>query len=92
METTNIQPKEHEVTNGIVVSPAPESNAVLNSPASPYTLKEAAAILRRSEKTVSRQIQRGELRRDKTFWKIRIPRKDVDNFMEKKSAYSFAVW
>jgi excisionase family DNA binding protein len=74
------------------LTPAPkENNAVLNRSASPYTLIEAATILRRSPKTVSRLIARGKLRRDETFWKIRIPRKDVDNYMEKNSEFSFAV-
>ena len=65
------------------------SNAILppaNVPA--YTLAEAATILRRSEKTVSRLIERGKLRRDNTFWRVMIPRKDVDTFFEKHSAYA----
>jgi len=81
MDTINIQPKENEVTSGIAVS----------SSATAYTLKEAETILRRSEKTVSRLIARGKLRRDETFWKIRIPRKDVDNFIERNSDYAFAA-
>ncbi len=81
MDTINIQPKEHEVTSGIAVS----------SSATAYTLKEAATILRRSTKTVSRLIARGKLRRDETIYHIRIPRKDVDKFMEKNSDFAFSV-
>jgi excisionase family DNA binding protein len=71
-------------------APKENNNVVLNRSASPYTLKEAATILRRSEKTVSRLIARGKLRRDETFWRVLIPRKDVDNYMEKNSEYSFS--
>jgi excisionase family DNA binding protein len=56
----------------------------------PYTITEAAKELRMSEKSVRRQIQRGHLRRCKVFGRILIPRKDVDNFIEKFSSYSFA--
>ena len=47
-----------------------------------YSLPEAAIKLQRSEKTVRRLIDRGLLRRDQTFWRVRIPRKDVDNFFD----------
>jgi hypothetical protein len=50
-----------------------------------YTLKEAAFHLRRCEKSVTRLINRGKLRRDKNFWKIMIPCKDVDNYGENHS-------
>ena len=75
--------------NIILVSKSKGNNAVLNSSA--YTLKEAAIILRRSTKTVSRLIARGKLRRDETFWRVRIPRKDVDSYMDKNSEYAFSV-
>jgi excisionase family DNA binding protein len=54
-----------------------------------YTLKEAATVLRMSEKSVMRQIDRGNLRKCKTFGRILIPRRDVENFVEECS--SFAV-
>jgi len=52
-----------------------------------YTLKEAATVLRMSEKSVRRQIDRGNLRKCKTFGRILIPRKDVENFVEKHSSF-----
>lgn len=67
-----------------------ESNVGLNNLGnSPYTIDEAATILRMSEKSVRRQIDRGHLRRCKVFGRVLIPRKDVDTFVEKFSAYSF---
>jgi excisionase family DNA binding protein len=57
---------------------------------SPYTIAEAANFLRMSEKSVRRQIDRGHLRKCKVFGRVLIPRKDVDTFIEKFSAYSFA--
>lgn len=57
---------------------------------SPYTIVEAANVLRMSEKSVRRQIDRGNLRKCKVFGRVLIPRKDVDTFIEKFSAYSFA--
>lgn len=54
-----------------------------------YTLCEAATVLRMSEKSVRRQIDRGKLRRCTAFGRVLIPRKDVDTFMEKHSAYAF---
>jgi len=58
---------------------------------SPYTISEAAAVLRMSDKSVRRQIDRGHLRRCKAFGRILIPRKDVDCFIEKFSVYSFSA-
>ncbi|GEM_PF-2394311 len=58
---------------------------------SPYTIAEAATILRMSEKSIRRQIDRGHLRRCKVFGRVLIPRKDVDTFMERHSAYAFAA-
>jgi len=57
----------------------------------PYTIPEAAKALRMSEKSVRRQIDRGHLRKCKVFGRILIPRKDVETFFEKFSAYSFAA-
>lgn len=54
-----------------------------------YTIPEAAAVLRMSDKSVRRQIDRGNLRKCKVFGRILIPRKDVDGFFDKFSAYSF---
>jgi excisionase family DNA binding protein len=66
-------------------------NVDLNSaPNSPYTIPEAASVLRMSEKSVRRQIDRGHLRKCKVFGRVLIPRKDVDTFIEKYSVYSFA--
>jgi excisionase family DNA binding protein len=56
---------------------------------SPYTIPEAATVLRMSDKSVRRQIDRGNLRKCKVFGRVLIPRKDVDTFMEKFSGYSF---
>jgi excisionase family DNA binding protein len=56
---------------------------------SPYTIAEAATLLRMSDKSVRRQINRGNLRKCKVFGRVLIPRKDVDTFIEKFSAYSF---
>ena len=56
---------------------------------SAYTIEEAAAILHMSDKSVRRQIERGNLRRCKVFGRVLIPRKDVDTFMERHSAYAF---
>jgi excisionase family DNA binding protein len=49
----------------------------------PYTLREAAIKLRRSEKTIRRLIDRRHLRRDKTFGRVLIYASDVDNFFDK---------
>lgn len=53
-----------------------------------YTVREAALILRMSEKSVRRQIDRGNLRRCKVFGRVLIPRKDVDTFIERLSAFA----
>ena len=67
-----------------------DSNTGLNCIGnSPYTIKEAAQLLRMCEKSVSRQIDKGHLRRCKVFGRVLIPRKDVDTFIEKFSAFSF---
>lgn len=58
---------------------------------SPYIISEAASILRMSEKSIRRQIDRGHLRRCKVFGRVLIPRKDVDTFMERHSDYAFAA-
>lgn len=71
MESINQQKENH------VVCP-PSSN-------SPYTITEAAVVLRMSEKSVRRQIDRGNLRRCSKFGRVLIPRRDVDSFMEKFS-------
>ena len=53
-----------------------------------YDIKEAATRLGMSTKSVRRQIARGYLRRCIKFGRIRIPRKDVDNFFEKYSSFA----
>ena len=69
-----------------------DNNAFLNSPAPlAYTIVEAAIRLRMSEKSVRRNIDRGNLRRCTKFGRVLIPRKDVDSFFERNSAYSFAA-
>ncbi len=76
METTNLNQKEKHV--------------YVNQPTnSPYTIREAAILLRMSEKSVRRQIDRGNLRKCSVFGRVLIPRKDVDSFIDKFS--SFAV-
>lgn len=57
---------------------------------SAYTIPEAATVLRMSEKSVRRQIDRGHLRRCIKFGRVLIPRKDVDNFFERNSEYAFS--
>ena len=59
--------------------------------AAAYFISEAAIILRMSEKSVRRQIDRGNLRRCTKFGRVMIPRKDIDSFFEKHSEYAFAV-
>ena len=61
------------------------------SASSPYTIGEAASVLRMSTKSVRRQIARGNLRRCTQFGRVLIPRKDVDTFMERNSGYAFAA-
>ena len=56
-----------------------------------YTISETAIVLRMSEKSMRRQIDRGHLRRCTKFGRVLIPRKDVDNFFERNSEYVFAV-
>jgi len=53
-----------------------------------YYIKEAASRLRMSEKSIRRQIARGNLRRCNKFGRILIPRNDVDNFFEKFSGFA----
>lgn len=66
-----------------------ETNAKPGPPAGmAYTVREAALILRMSEKSVRRQIDRGNLRRCKVFGRVLIPRKDVDTFIERLSAFA----
>ncbi len=60
------------------------------NPVNAYNVEEAAIKLRMSVKSVRRQIDRGNLRKCKVFGRVLIPRKDVDTFIEKFSAYSFA--
>ena len=75
----------------LILTPNLKDKAVnLACPAnSPYTISEAAVVLRMSDKSVRRQIDRGHLRKCKVFGRVLIPRKDVDSFIEKFSAYSF---
>ena len=75
----------------ITLTPIPkENNDSVNRLAnSPYTIAEAATVLRMSDKSVRRQIDRGHLRKCKVFGRVLIPRKDVDTFVEKFSTYSF---
>jgi hypothetical protein len=56
-----------------------------------YTIAETAIALRMSEKSVRRQIDRGNLRRCTKFGRVLIPRKDVDSFFERNSEYAFAA-
>ena len=65
------------------------NDSLTTLPNSPYTIPEAATVLRMSEKSVRRQIDRGNLRRCVAFGRVLIPRKDVDTFIEKFSAYAF---
>ena len=51
-----------------------------------YTLAEVAAILRRSQKGVRRLVADGLLRRDRTSYRILIPRTDVDGFADRRDA------
>ena len=53
-----------------------------------YTIPEAAIALHMSAKSVRRQIDRGNLRRCKVFGRVLIPRKDVDTFIDKFSAFA----
>jgi excisionase family DNA binding protein len=77
--------------NLILTNNQKETNIEMNcSPNSPYTIAEAAKVLRMSDKSVRRQIDRGHLRKCKVFGRVLIPRKDVDTFFEKYSAYAFA--
>jgi len=66
-----------------------ETVEVIEVKPSAYTIPEAASVLRMSEKSVRRQIDRGNLRRCKNFGRVLIPRKDVDTFIEKYSAFAF---
>jgi excisionase family DNA binding protein len=54
-------------------------------PPKAYTIKEAAFRLRMSEKSVRRQIDRGNLRRCAKFGRVLIPAKDVDTFFDRFS-------
>jgi excisionase family DNA binding protein len=60
-----------------------ESN---RTPIQAYTIGEAAAALRMSDKSVRRQISRGNLRRCAKFGRVLIPRKDVETFFERFSS------
>lgn len=62
------------------------ANTVTDEQRLAYTISEAAARLRVSEKSIRRLIYRGLLRRCNKFGRILIPRRDVDNFMEKHSS------
>jgi excisionase family DNA binding protein len=75
-----------------ILTPNPKENndSLTRLANSPYTIAEAATVLRMSDKSVRRQIDRGHLRKCKVFGRVLIPRKDVDTFIEKFSAYSFA--
>jgi excisionase family DNA binding protein len=48
-----------------------------------YTTTEAAAILRRSRRTVERMCRQGLLRRDPTCRKALIPKSEVENFVRR---------
>lgn len=65
----------------------PEKDKVKNRLAA-YYIKEAASRLRMSEKSVRRQIARGNLRRCNKFGRILIPSKDVDNFFDRFSGFA----
>ena len=63
-----------------------------NCPAtSGYGIKEAASLLRMSEKTVRRLIDRGLLRKCMAFGRLRIPCKDVHGFLEGNSEATFTA-
>lgn len=49
-----------------------------------YTLPEAAARLRRSQKSVTRLIASAQLTRDPTSYRILIPVNDVDSFTARR--------
>ena len=80
MPKEEIKRPEEKNENVYVIAPPSEK--------SPYTLREAALILRMSEKSVRRQIDRGNLRRCESFGRVLIPKKDVDDFMEKQSGFA----
>jgi hypothetical protein len=65
----------------------PKKDEVNNSLAA-YYINEAASRLRMSEKSVRRQIARGNLRRCNKFGRILIPSKDVDNFFDRFSGFA----
>lgn len=88
MPVTNSKTNIQTMITDIQASPVGVSETKGNS--SPYTIEEAADVLRMSQKSVRRQIDRGNLRKCKVFGRVLIPRKDVDTFIEKFSAYSFA--
>jgi excisionase family DNA binding protein len=48
-----------------------------------YTVKEAAVVLRYSEKTIRRLLDRGILRSTKATRKKLIPREDIESFFER---------
>lgn len=47
-----------------------------------YDIKEAAAVLRVSTKTIRRYINQNKLRRCLKMGRIRIPAVDIDNFFD----------
>ncbi len=83
MENSVNVPKEHDEKLNPLAA-APSLNTL--SASSPYTIPEAAVILRMSEKSVRRQIDRGNLRRCAVFGRVLIPRKDVETFFERTSS------
>jgi len=82
MTNTNLESGQHEKMN------QGQPAYLTRTMNSPYRISEAATVLRMSEKSVRRQIDRGNLRKCKAFGRVLIPRKDVDNFIEKYSSFA----
>jgi hypothetical protein len=66
-----------------IKNPATEERQAI-TPFAPkaYTIPEAAILLRMCEKSVRRQIERGNLRKCRKFGRVLIPKKDVDTFFD----------
>lgn len=63
-----------------------QMGAVCHARPTAYKISEAASLLRMSEKSVRRQIDKGTLRRCKKFGRVLIPCKDVDTFFDRTAA------
>jgi hypothetical protein len=86
MDTTELSKTSEVAKNGAQSIESVSMPMRVTGSKQPYTLAEAAIYLRMSQKSVRRQITKGNLRRCDKFGRIRIPARDVETFYDRTSS------